>query len=961
MLKTLGAIGCISVFLITFPFCAYAEYSLAYEYYMESGMSALKQGDYQAAGEFFYKANLVDPSSEAPLSYLNFLKRLKEGRIDNFESQETQPPILPRESRISDTVEPSPIVHPQEIPDKPAAIVEDKQKAAQRERAIQEALDSIETTRIKKEDRLFPALHAPVTKTRMLIERPAELANEVKYIFLDDALWATQPKTSLRVEMNDPLVLEGNNIDRFLVLSPDFVDIERLDRNHIKVIGKRRGTTIFHLWDDRGRWTFNVEVLLPMQTSTAEAVEVDQIEESAQPFKFSYSSDWSSFYTGNSVRNLERQNLNYLQWTEISGETPLGQSDASAVFNKFEESTEVTGYSLGLRDGHIGTFKDFSIRGFDASKSFSPLSLPGRYFRGVLFEAQAFNNNLEYNILKGRDRVTYGFVNPGVVEERDSFIEGARITLFPKTDHFYSFNFARGYGDAREDFLKDKVFSVETKQKFANTFHAAELAYDEENVAKTTSSEFRINDATLRLNFRDIEKDYATITGLPSNKGEIGGNILFNWNMDKLFTTSNLDIYRDRFLPNPDDPEAYNYDFNTSVDVAVTPTSDWRTNYNFLNTPGVISPRQSLRLNSTYTKRFMIFDDRIFSVFWDNSYQRSRFEFSPASEYDRYGVTGGFRFPLLKSLSYYLNYEQSWVNEILAETQSTPGVLNTGLNYSKQISESWSGNTSFSYRDEERTEGARSFLAGEDSITGSLGLSYRPSSDFEFFVDGRMRNVWAENRERSPFNEGEVRWGVRSSWDLPFVWNPQGEIGGIVFKDANGNGEFDKAEEGIPNIIIRVGKKEAVTDQNGRYRIKVRAKRVMVSIGFESIPNGFVVSTPLSKETEIFHLQQRTVNFGLTTQSGVYGVVYFDQNQDGKLDQDDILIPKASILLDGKDSVLSDYEGTYFFKNISAGKHTISLEVNSLPVEYLPTIKLKNEVEIGEGTTYVFHIPLKKK
>ena len=35
------------------------------------------------------------------------------------------------------------------------------------------------------------------------------------------------------------------------------------------------------------------------------------------------------------------------------------------------------------------------------------------------------------------------------------------------------------------------------------------------------------------------------------------------------------------------------------------------------------------------------------------------------------------------------------------------------------------------------------------------------------------------------------------------------------------------------------------------------------------------------------------------------------------------------------------------------------VRVNSLPIEYLPQIKLKNELEIAEGTTYVFHVPLK--
>ena len=51
----------------------------------------------------------------------------------------------------------------------------------------------------------------------------------------------------------------------------------------------------------------------------------------------------------------------------------------------------------------------------------------------------------------------------------------------------------------------------------------------------------------------------------------------------------------------------------------------------------------------------------------------------------------------------------------------------------------------------------------------------------------------------------------------------------------------------------------------------------------------------------------------------------------------------------------------YYIEGLKPGKHTVRIDVNSLPIEYLPLVKVSNSVEVTEGTTYVYHIPLKKK
>src|SRR6185295_11438313 len=117
--------------------------------------------------------------------------------------------------------------------------------------------------------------------------------------------------------------------------------------------------------------------------------------------------NWSAFYIGNNPKNLHRTSLAYTQFVGTYGGTPYGDFDASANFFKFAESTENTGRAIGLTNGKIGPFKDFTIRGYDTYSRFSDLTLPGRYFRGGLIDAYAFSHGIRYTYLRGQDRANF--------------------------------------------------------------------------------------------------------------------------------------------------------------------------------------------------------------------------------------------------------------------------------------------------------------------------------------------------------------------------------------------------------------------------------------------------------------------------------------------------------------------------------------------------------------------------
>ncbi|HIE44106.1 MAG TPA: hypothetical protein EYP78_04855 [Candidatus Omnitrophica bacterium] len=522
----------------------------------------------------------------------------------------------------------------------------------------------------------------------------------------------------------------------------------------------------------------------------------------------------------------------------------------------------------------------------------------------------------------------------------------------------------QGYGKNREDYLREKAFSLQTEHKLGSLTFSTEVASDENSMAATASSTLRMPKLNLRLSFRNIEKDFVTITGFPSNRGELGGIVGFDWTpSEKFYLSSDLNIYRDRLLFNPGNRGGVNYEWDTTFNLLLSRTANLSTNIYYLNTPGISSPRRSLRANTTLSNRFdwNFFGRRALSTFLGYNYQRSINPLSPTSDYQLYGLIGGIHVELVNDFYYYFNYRYVWLKEFFSCESDKPSVMETGIDFYHSFTPLFSSSLRFYYRDEERASSLHSFLAGEDSIEGSLHFSYTPRQDAELYFDGRVRNVWAENADVEKYIESEIRMGVRLSWESFFKWALRTILEIVVFKDVNGNGLRDEGEEGIPDIKIVAGPKEAVTDKEGRCSISLRAKKVVVSLEPISIPAGYVLTTPSSLEIDISRGGKKKIQFGISSSSGIFGVVFYDANGDGELDKEDIPISTVKLVLDEKKTVSTNNEGVYFLGNLSPGHHLLQLDVNSLPPEYLPQVPVKKEIEVFEGITHTYHIPLVKK
>ena len=94
--------------------------------------------------------------------------------------------------------------------------------------------------------------------------------------------------------------------------------------------------------------------------------------------------------------------------------------------------------------------------------------------------------------------------------------------MFPDETPQYSLNVVQGYGRGRRDNLKDKVFSVETRQRLRDVNLNGELAHDEDVYAFLGRSGLKKDNYAVHFSLRDINKGFTTITGALSGQGEWG-------------------------------------------------------------------------------------------------------------------------------------------------------------------------------------------------------------------------------------------------------------------------------------------------------------------------------------------------------------------------------------------------------------------------------------------------------
>ncbi len=902
----IGGLGLIFAAALSVP--ALADQSIGYQYYFKEGLKAFKQHNSHKALRFFLIAQIYDPNDTDLNGYINILETIPQPSAVPQLIPQPIPQPIPQSQAYTPSVQPQPV-----------------------------------------------AVTPPA-----VIYVPPELAKHPPEILsLDQISNSGQMRPKLQMAYHSSIIIEGRNIQRFLVVDEVFIGVRTIDTDHLQIDALNIGTTYLHIWDNSGRHSFYVEVVFPPSTNSGGSQVMNGVYHS-RPFIATYTNDWSTYYSGKNVSGLKRQSYELDQSLAVKGETPYGYFDTSGSYSDVDSFSEVDTYTIGLSQIPLEGTSDFNLRAFDALRYLSPLTMPTTRLRGAFADVDLMGDTLGLSVSHGQEQQPLEFIDTGENQFIDSYIDAVKLTLFPKSNDQYSFNFATAYGPDHPGYLSEHVYSLQAQHQFNEylTFNAEEGS-DSSHDASLASLKWEDGMFKTGLNFRNIDKDYSTISTLPSYQGETGAVWTTDTDFENIKEDTFVEAYQDHLYGNPDDPGAYNYDGNGHLQANLSPDLWSDTDVNYVNTQGELSPTSSLGLNERISRRFDIWNSLQGTVFGGAGYQNSHSPGSGISDYDSEDVITGIQLPLTHQISSYANYEYYWLDQPDAGGNSNPSVINAGFEYVKQVNPKLSFTSQLDYHDELGVQsGNTSFLSGEESVIVTAGFNYNPTPDLNFFGDCDASKVLSHTGDPS-YDDFEVHLGVRITFGGATYWDPLGTVSGIVFKDRNADGHFVLGDEGIAGVKVKVGDKEVTTDRYGRYRIKIRAKGVDVVPVLDTVPGGLIFSTPQTLNVEVIQGRTSHADFGLISQTGIYGIVFVDKNGSGVPDEGDRFIGKVKVVLDGNIIQHSDSHGAFYFRKVSPGKHVISIDINTLGLDMVPLIKLENKIDVAEGTNYLFNIPVK--
>ncbi|MDD5552882.1 MAG: SdrD B-like domain-containing protein [Candidatus Omnitrophica bacterium] len=777
---------------------------------------------------------------------------------------------------------------------------------------------------------------------------------------------SSMPLEAVKIEQNKSVIISGKNFKRFLVTNPAILLVEKKGADELLVTGKEVGYTYLQVWDDQGRRTLDFFTSFPRLDIETLEERMRSEEEKERNFRLNYAMDWATYERGNNVDGLSRTSYFFIQNFGLEGETPYGELDSALTANRFDGQDSLGHYTIGLTHGRIGDLEGFNLRGFDFfdfPPDFSSLIFPGIGLRGGMLSSAAMHDKLNYTVFAGRENWSgFGTLSPDINRRRDSYLDGFNLQYQPGKKQVYDVTLMHGFGKDRPGNLNDIGYDSRGRFDLGKWKFGVENAGNSEAFANLLKARFSAPKFTLGSEFRDLNKDFTSSTGSASRQGELGGLFDLNYEpLDKLILRGTFDVYRDRLYPAQDNPQRLNEDADLGLNYVLDPKTSLRMNYTLQNDLGKLSQYRYQNYNIGAVKTFRLIKDlNIYSDYYHREYSNYS---SHASDYLNDRIYAGLRLNFSRYLYYYLNRDMNWLTESLTGDRSRPSATETGLDLSGRLGKSpFSGVVRFTYRNEEDTLSNVSFFSGEDYIEGYSELSYRPAADMERYASCRLRNVWADNPRGLERLEATINSGLRYIWDTGLSWQPAGDIDGFVFKDYNSDGIMQKNEAPVERIRIWLGRQKSVlTDIFGYYKFKgVRGRQAFISLDTSTIPPGFMLTVPASQGAAIRHKETIRLNFGISSRSEIYGFIFEDKNENGVYDKGELGVRGVVMKLEDNTAKVTDKNGRYSFSSVKTGKHILSLDLNSLPVYYLPKAAITKKITLNEGVSYVYNIPLKK-
>lgn len=784
----------------------------------------------------------------------------------------------------------------------------------------------------------------------------ASIATERRRIDLREEIRPSE----IFINEGDSLELLLNKFERFLTTDPSVLTVKKIDGERLAILATKIGLSFLHVWDEAGnRYSlkFNVKQR-PLPVTTIEKRFFQEAEE-AGSIKFDLKYNYDVLSTGPKLREIKKGTKSYDYTARLYGDTAYGYYDSGTLVKGIGDSSQLNQFWIKLLNGNIGGFKNFNLRGGDNTDfSIPDLILPSANFRGFRFDTQTPNNRLKSLVFWGQERYYFLFPGLGIKQSPESYLYGTSFD-FPVKTIDLRLTYLGAYGSERKQSQAPKNASVQAKFKFSGFDWWLETNFDGEDRAFLVKSTYQGKNYKVNGAFRNVAKQYATLIGPSPDQGERGFLLTAIANpFPILDINAKFDIYQDRLFPRPNKPDVANMDLNINANLKPFKGLSASFDYNRMDDKGKLFPVVYDTLGVTLRERFKFIKEFFPYIRYQN--QKNINLTLPTSDFRNNKVLVGIQTYIIPNLSIDISNEWDWLKETYYGDRSSPARFIAEAYYDSDIK-----NTPFHFRGrfryvkERNAQSLRSSLTGEDTREGQIELTYKPANGLEAYINLRAADYKAIVERRQDRVEFEFKSGFRGLFDIGVKFAPSCNIIGIVFLDSNGDGQLQEDEPLIEGIKLYAGKRHTFTNSDGYYEFKkIKGRTAYVLIDSPSIPEGYVVTTPLKQTVDIVNGATITVNFGVAAVSEVWGVVYNDVNGNSEIDPDDVGLANICIFLDSRTKVLTDKFGRYRLIDIVPGTHEIKLDINSVPLDFLPQGPVVKIIEIKEADRIKVDFPL---
>lgn len=193
--------------------------------------------------------------------------------------------------------------------------------------------------------------------------------------------------------------------------------------------------------------------------------------------------------------------------------------------------------------------------------------------------------------------------------------------------------------------------------------------------------------------------------------------------------------------------------------------------------------------------------------------------------------------------------------------------------------------------------------------------------------------------------------------------NSYGAVSGKVYQDINLNGRFDPGiDQPQVNARVRVdGSRYAVSDADGNFRIEsVLRGEHSVYLDLLSVRADLTLLDHTEQQITLDSNRDVVVDFRVVRTGRVSGVVWFDENENGRMDDSERRLADVRVVTGSGRDTLTDENGYFLIGDLPPGEHILLLDEKTLP-ERTQSVAGSQAIKVAAGNETTSEFPVTKQ